>query len=60
MPREGFKPTIPASKRDKKVHVLDHSATATGIQIIIGLLKFSGRVNVQGKISSCLFKNQVM
>jgi hypothetical protein len=30
MPRVGFEPTIPAPKRAKTVHVLDHSATATG------------------------------
>jgi hypothetical protein len=30
MPCVGFEPTIPASKRTKTVHVLDHSATLTG------------------------------
>jgi hypothetical protein len=30
MPRVGFEPTIPASKRAKTVHALDHSATVTG------------------------------
>jgi hypothetical protein len=30
MPRVGFEPMIPASKRAKTVHALDHSATVTG------------------------------
>jgi hypothetical protein len=30
MPRVGFQPTFPASKRAKRVHALDHSATVTG------------------------------
>jgi hypothetical protein len=30
MPRGGFEPTIPASKRAKIVHALDHSATVIG------------------------------
>jgi hypothetical protein len=34
MPRVGFGPTIPASKRAKTVHVLDHSATATGFFLL--------------------------
>jgi hypothetical protein len=31
MPRIGFEPTIPASKRARTVHALDHWATATGV-----------------------------
>jgi hypothetical protein len=31
MPCMGFEPTIPASEREKAVHVLDRSATVTGI-----------------------------
>jgi hypothetical protein len=31
MPRVGFEPTIPASKRAKTVHALDNSATVTGL-----------------------------
>jgi hypothetical protein len=30
MPRVGFEPMIPASKRAKTVHALDHSDTVTG------------------------------
>jgi hypothetical protein len=30
MPRVGFEPMIPASKRAKIVHAVDHSATVTG------------------------------
>jgi hypothetical protein len=30
MPRVRFEPTIPASKRAKTVHALDHSATVPG------------------------------
>jgi hypothetical protein len=30
MPRVGFKPTVPASKRAKTVHALDHSDTVPG------------------------------
>jgi hypothetical protein len=30
MLRVGFEPKIPASKRAKTVHALDHSATVTG------------------------------
>jgi hypothetical protein len=32
MPRVGFEPTIPASKRVKTVHTLDHSAAVTGLR----------------------------
>jgi hypothetical protein len=31
MPLVGFEPTIPASERTETVHVLDRSATVTGI-----------------------------
>jgi hypothetical protein len=31
MPWMGFEPTIPASERAKTVHVLDRSATVTGV-----------------------------
>jgi hypothetical protein len=34
MSRVRFEPTIPASKRAKTVHALDHSATVTGNQPI--------------------------
>jgi hypothetical protein len=34
MPRIGFEATIPASKRAKTVHPLDHLATVTGIIIL--------------------------
>jgi hypothetical protein len=30
MPRVGFEPTIPASKRARRVHALEYSATVTG------------------------------
>jgi hypothetical protein len=30
MPRVGFEPTIPPSKRANTVHALDHSVTVTG------------------------------
>jgi hypothetical protein len=32
MPRVGFEPTIPAFKRAKTVHALDHAATAIGVK----------------------------
>jgi hypothetical protein len=32
MPCVGFDPTIPASERGKTVHVLDRSATVTGLR----------------------------
>jgi hypothetical protein len=32
MPRVGFEPTIPASKRAKTVHLLNHPATVAGLQ----------------------------
>jgi hypothetical protein len=31
MPCMGFETTIPASKRTKTIHALDHSATVTGL-----------------------------
>jgi hypothetical protein len=39
MPRVGLEHTIPASKRAKTVHGLDHSAIATGL-LYIDLLTF--------------------
>jgi hypothetical protein len=39
MPRGRFEPTIPASKRAKTVHALDHSATVTGIKLF-NIIKF--------------------
>jgi hypothetical protein len=38
MPCVGFEPTIPASERAKTVHVLDRSATVTGLLYITFLL----------------------
>jgi hypothetical protein len=35
MPRVGFDPTTPASKRAKTVHALDHSATVTGLVTLV-------------------------
>jgi hypothetical protein len=32
MPWMGFEPTIPASERERTVHVLDRAATVTGLQ----------------------------
>jgi hypothetical protein len=35
MPEAGFEPSITASERAKTVHVLNHSATVTGLTIFI-------------------------
>jgi hypothetical protein len=37
MPRVGFEPAIPESKRAKTVHALDHWATVTGSIFILRL-----------------------
>jgi hypothetical protein len=34
MPWVGFEPTIPASEREKVVHILDRSATVTGYLLV--------------------------
>jgi hypothetical protein len=37
----GFEPTVPAFERAKTVHVLDSSATVTGLKLILHLIKTS-------------------
>jgi hypothetical protein len=48
MPRVGFEPTIPASKRAKTVHALDNSATVTGqsVRLYVYIARQRRRKNV--------------
>jgi hypothetical protein len=36
----GYEPTITASERAKTVHALDHSATVTGINLSLLIVKY--------------------
>jgi hypothetical protein len=40
MPRVGFEPTIPASKRTKTLHALEHAATVTD-SLLNGMYKLN-------------------
>jgi hypothetical protein len=48
----GFKPTIPASEREKTVHALDRSATVTGLSPDYAALYPGRRSSSQGSFGS--------
>jgi hypothetical protein len=52
MPRVGFEPTIPASRRAKTVHALDQSAIVTG-ESLLNILKSLPSVSLLDPLTDC-------